>query len=145
MGKVVTLTCNPGGTQRVQLVGPCSSKADIFVKRVGVKRGFPGGASSKQPDCQCRRLKRHGFDPWVRKIPWRRAWHPMPSSILAWRIPWTEGPGGLLSVDLQSRTRLGDLPSTWGPCGSHSTPSTRFLETYLVYHRLSLGNSPQGS
>ena len=24
--------------------------------------------------CQCRRYKRHGFDPWVRKIPWRRKW-----------------------------------------------------------------------
>ena len=24
---------------------------------------------------QCRRL---GFDPWVRKIPWRRAWQPTP-------------------------------------------------------------------
>ena len=23
------------------------------------------------------------------------------SSILAWRIPWTEGPGGLLSIGLQ--------------------------------------------
>ena len=22
--------------------------------------------------------KRHGFDPWVRKIPWRRAWQPTP-------------------------------------------------------------------
>ena len=68
-----------------------------------------------------------------------------PSSILAWRIPWTEGPGGLQSVDLQSRTRLSNLPSTWGPCGSHTTPSTRFLETYLVYHHLNLGNSPQGN
>ena len=29
---------------------------------------------------------RHGFDPWVRKIPWRRAWQPT-SMILAWRIP----------------------------------------------------------
>ena len=28
------------------------------------------------------------------------------SSILAWRIPWTEGPGGLNSVGLQSQTRL---------------------------------------
>ena len=26
------------------------------------------------------------------------------SSILAWRIPWTEEPGGLLSMGLQSRT-----------------------------------------
>ena len=30
----------------------------------------------KEPTCQCRRLKRHGFNPWVRKIPWRRAWQP---------------------------------------------------------------------
>ena len=27
----------------------------------------------KKPAYQCRRHKRHGFDPWVRKIPWRRA------------------------------------------------------------------------
>ena len=26
------------------------------------------------------------------------------SSILAWRIAWTEEPGGLLSMELQSRT-----------------------------------------
>ena len=32
-----------------------------------------GGASVKEPACQCRRLKRHWFDPWVGKIPWRRA------------------------------------------------------------------------
>ena len=31
-------------------------------------QGFPGGAGSKEPTCQWRRLKRHGFDPWVRKI-----------------------------------------------------------------------------
>ena len=28
------------------------------------------------------------------------------SSILAWRIPWTEEPGGLESIGSQSRTRL---------------------------------------
>ena len=28
------------------------------------------------------------------------------SSVLAWRIPWTEGPGGLQSIGWQSRTRL---------------------------------------
>ena len=33
--------------------------------------GFPGDASSKEPDRHCRRHKRCGFDPWVRKIPWR--------------------------------------------------------------------------
>ena len=28
------------------------------------------------------------------------------STILAWRIPWTEGPGGLQSMELQSQTLL---------------------------------------
>ena len=32
----------------------------------------------KEPACKCRRCKRRGFDPWVRKIPWRRAWLPTP-------------------------------------------------------------------
>ena len=40
--------------------------------------GFPGGASGKDPTCQCRRHKRCGFNPWVRKVPWRRAWQPIP-------------------------------------------------------------------
>ena len=31
-------------------------------------------ATRKEPACQCRRRKRHGFNPWVRKITWRRAW-----------------------------------------------------------------------
>ena len=29
----------------------------------------------KEPTCQCRR---RGFDPWVRKSPWRRKWQPIP-------------------------------------------------------------------
>ena len=37
-----------------------------------------GGASGKEPACQCRRFKRHRFDPWVRKIPWRREWQLIP-------------------------------------------------------------------
>ena len=40
--------------------------------------GFPGGASDRRPACQCRRHKRHGFNPWLRKIPWRRSWQPTP-------------------------------------------------------------------
>ena len=41
-------------------------------------RGFPGGASDKDPACQCKRHKRCEFDPWVWKIPWRREWQPAP-------------------------------------------------------------------
>ena len=34
--------------------------------------------TNKNPACQCRRHKRCGFHPWVRKIRWRRAWQPTP-------------------------------------------------------------------
>ena len=45
--------------------------------------GFPGGASSKEPPaCQGKRHRRLGFDPWVGKIPWRRAWQPTPVFLL---------------------------------------------------------------
>ena len=40
--------------------------------------GFLGGARGRESTCQCWRLNRHGFDPWVRKIPWRRQWQPTP-------------------------------------------------------------------
>ena len=30
------------------------------------------------------------------------------SSMLAWRIPWTEDPGGLQSMGWQSQTQLSD-------------------------------------
>ena len=36
------------------------------------------------------------------------------SSILAWRIPWTEEPGRLQSMGSQSRTRLSDFHFTDG-------------------------------
>ena len=42
------------------------------------KGGFPGGASGKEPICQCRRHQSHRFDPWLRKTPWRRAGQPTP-------------------------------------------------------------------
>ena len=57
----------------------CLQRADVFsMAEAQAKKGFPGGTSGKEPGCQCRRLKRCGFDPWVRKIPWRRAWQPIP-------------------------------------------------------------------
>ena len=43
-----------------------------------ILRGFWGGASGKEPTCQCKRHKRHGFDPWVGKFPYRRKWQLTP-------------------------------------------------------------------
>ena len=63
-------------------------------------RGFPCGASVKEPPCQCKRHKRYGFDPWVREIPWRRAWQPTPV-FLPGESPWTAEPGCLQSKGSQ--------------------------------------------
>ena len=38
------------------------------------------------------------------KIPWRRKWQPIPV-FLPGQSPWTEEPGGLQSMGLQSQTR----------------------------------------
>ena len=46
---------------------------------------------------------RWGFDSWVRKIPLEKGMAAH-SSIIAWRIPGREEPGGLQSVGLQSQT-----------------------------------------
>ena len=35
------------------------------------------------------------------------------SSTLAWKIPWTEGPGGLQSMGSRSRTCLSDFTFTF--------------------------------
>ena len=38
------------------------------------------------------------------------------SSILAWKIPWTEEPGRLQSMGLQSRTQLSKSTTTTATC-----------------------------
>ena len=67
-------------------------------------QGFPGGLDSKESACNAGDLGSiPGLEDPLEK---GMAAH---SSILAWRIPWTEEPGGLRSMGLQrSRTRLRD-------------------------------------
>ena len=43
---------------------------------------------------------RPGFDPWVRMIPWQRAWQPTPV-FLPGESPWTMKPGRLPSMGSQ--------------------------------------------
>ena len=69
--------------------------------------GSPGGTSGKEPACQGRR-HRCRFDPWVGKIPGRRAWQPTPV-FLSGESPETEESGGLQSIGLQ---RVGHDGST---------------------------------
>ena len=49
--------------------------------------------------------RRGGFDPWVRKIPWRRKWQPTPV-FLPGKVPWTKQSGGLQPMGLLKRHSL---------------------------------------
>ena len=65
------------------------------------KEGFPGGSDGKESVCNAGDLVRSlGWeDPLEKEL----ATH---SSILAWRILWTEKPGRLQSMGRKSWTRL---------------------------------------
>ena len=56
-------------------------------------RGFPGGASGKEPSCQRRKHKRLWVQPLDQEDPLEEGM-AIHSSFLAWRIPRTEEPGG---------------------------------------------------
>ena len=51
----------------------------LLIYETGKIKMLPWWLSSKETACQCRRF---GFNPWVRKIPWRRKWQPSPVSLL---------------------------------------------------------------
>ena len=83
--------------------------------------------AGKESTCQCRRRR---FNPWVRKIPWRRKWQTH-SSILAWKIPWTEEPSGLQCMALQSQMGLSkrthaNLSQTSSPSYASRLVGTQF-------------------
>ena len=72
--------CFPGSNLLPELHLPFLSF--IHFHSLWFLQGFPGGASGKKkknpPVSQCGRHKRLEFDPWVGKIPWKRAWQPTP-------------------------------------------------------------------
>ena len=94
-------TEEPGGLQSMglQRVGhdwATSLLLSLFINYLCLPRWYSGQESA----CQCSRWKRLRFNPWVQKncLEKEMATH---SSTLAWKIPWTEDPGGLQSMGLQ--------------------------------------------
>ena len=62
-------------------------------------RGFPGGSAIKNPPANAGDAGNAGLIPWSgRSLEKEMATH---SSGLGWEIPWTEEPGGLLSMGLR--------------------------------------------
>ena len=87
---------------------------------------LPRWLSSKESACQCRRHKRHGFNPWVGKIPWgERLLTPVfwPGEFHGLYSPWDH-------KELDTTEWLSHcLKSVYPPpvaCGSLGWPPIRF-------------------
>jgi len=61
-------------------------------------RGLPRWLSGKESACQCKRHERHGFNPWVKKIPSRREWQPT---------------AGFLPGESQAQRSLSSYTTSW--------------------------------
>ena len=75
--------------------------------------GFPDGTSGKEHTCQCKRCERREFNPWVQKIPWRRACRP-PLVFLPGESQGQTEPGRLQPMGSQRlRNDWNDSAHTW--------------------------------
>ena len=81
----------------------------------------------KKPPANAGNIKRCGFNPWVGKIPWRRAWQPTPV-FLPGESSRTEKPGRLQSIGSQ---RAGH---NWSKRVSNSAYWERYRNTAPFYH-----------
>ena len=66
-------------------------------------KGFPGGSVVKNPSAMQDMWQELRFDPWVRKIPWKRKWQPT-SVFLPGK---SHGQKGLVDYSLWGRKRAG--------------------------------------
>ena len=90
--------------------------------------GEPGWLSGKESVCQCRR---HEFDLWVRKIPWRRGWQPtpvfLPGNSWGWRSLMGCGPWRCKELDTtgQEHRQTSRKPNHHGTHSQTSVINTR--------------------
>ena len=90
--------------------------------------GLPRRCSGKESACQCRR---QGFDPWIRKIPWRRKWQPtsvfLPGEVVGQRSLVDYRPWGHKESDMTEwLSSMQDLQS------SHEKPFTNMPGFWLM-------------
>ena len=92
--------------------------------QVCLHTGFPGGSVVKRQPANARRRR---FDPWVRKIPWRRRWQPTP--------------GFLPGESHEQRSLVGYSP--WGH--KELNPTEWLNNVYTQMHASTLRRHSQGS
>ena len=120
---MIRFCCSAVPALPLEFVRAClwASKETLWLSHLFFKSLPSNSSVSYYPNAG--RCKRRGFDPWVGKIPQRKA-QQLSSSILAWRIPETEDPGGL-----------------WGHKESDTTEPAEHTHTGSQFN-LAINNSP---
>ena len=81
----------------------------FFETKVKYVMGLPWWLSSTESACKCRRCR---FNPWVRKIPWRRRWQPtvvfLPGKSHGQRSRAGYSPWGCKKLDTTTKARYTD-------------------------------------
>ena len=99
--------------------------------------------SDKESACQCRNHRRHRFDPWVRKIPWRRRWQPtpvfLPGESHRQRSLASYSPQGHKRVGHNCVTEHTCLHMPWILC--MLLESLMLYESFILYFHLKVINS----
>ena len=75
---------------------------------------FPGGSAVKNLPAKAGDVRDAGFHPWVRKIPWRRAWQPTPV-ILPGKPHGQRSPAGSKSWTWPKRLSTAQHPDAISP------------------------------
>ena len=103
-----------------------------FVPKKKKKHGLPRRRSDKESTYQCKRCKRYGFNPWIRKMPWRRTWQLTPIFLpgkfheqrnLVGYSPWVHG---------ESWTRLSTHTQYWSFLLSWFSDLSRLLGGQVI-------------
>ena len=76
------------------------TKRHGLLTKIKRSRGLPRWHGVKESTCQCSKHKRCRFDLWGREDPLEKEMASQ-SSILDWKIPWTEEPGARQSIGSQ--------------------------------------------
>ena len=92
---------------------------------------LPRWLSGKEPNCQCRRCR---FDPWVRKIPWRRKWQHTPVFLPGKSC----GQRNLVGYSPWDRERVRHDLETKQQCFQGSFTSNYLCLTFLLLNNIPL-------
>ena len=102
-----------------------------YKRTVALQSGLPLWLSDREPTSQCRR---RGFDPWVRKIPWRRKWQLAPVFLPG----ESNGQRSLAAIHGSQRVERGLVIKQQQPiCGSKITRGFCLLfRFFMMSHRM---------